>query len=67
MIDHSLQEQAKSIPALLERIAVALEQQNELTVCLVDNIVGVANRLEDLGGYMPSIPDSFWTMSKGRK
>lgn len=57
-------DQALDLLALLHRIAVALEKQNEVTSDLVSITCGVSNRIEELGGCIPSIPDSLW---KGRK
>ena len=45
---------------LLTRIAVALEKQNQLTEDLACNLAGISNRLEDLAGCIPGLPDSFY-------
>jgi hypothetical protein len=60
-------DQTNTMLALLERIATALEKQNSVTDDLVSMTCGVANRIEDIGGYMPSVPDSFYTFLMGRK
>ena len=41
-----------SLLAVLERIACALERQNELLEVQNDAIVGVSNRIEDAAGYL---------------
>lgn len=41
-----------SLLAVLERIAWALERQNELLEVQNDAIVGVSNRIEDAAGYL---------------
>ena len=53
--------------ALLERIATAHEKQTEATNDLVRIPSGISNRIEDLSACMPSFPDSFWALVKGRK
>ena len=41
-----------SLLMVLERIACALERQNELLEVQNDAIVGVSNRIEDAAGYL---------------
>ena len=53
--------------AVLERIATAHEKQTAELNDLVSMTCGICNRIEDLGACMPSFPDSFWTLVKGRK
>jgi hypothetical protein len=60
-------DQTTTMLALLERIATALEKQNTVVDELVGMTCGVANRIEDIGRYMPSVPDSFYTFLMGRK
>jgi hypothetical protein len=53
--------------AVLERIATAHEKQTAELNDLVSMTCGISNRIEDLAACMPSFPDSFWTLVKGRK
>jgi hypothetical protein len=66
-------EQSMALLVLLERIATALEKQNALTDELSTVICGLANRVEDLGSCIPSLPNSFYNLcesfapKRGRK
>jgi hypothetical protein len=55
-------EQNAALLALLARIATALEKQNQLTDELSTITCGIANRVEDLGNCIPSLPISFYSL-----
>jgi hypothetical protein len=52
----------EQLSSLLTRIADALEKQNALTDGLSTAVCGVANRVEDLGNCIPSLPNSFYDL-----